>query len=180
VVEDLSAWFTVELARYKLDHALDERGELDAEKLEEAAEEFEKAARYARKLKQWGNYLTARGRALRARVLAAKSWEELLERAKGFRELWREAEEHREPTADYLATAASTLGECLVYLAASGDKEMAEELLKKWRWLLDYDPEVSVVARLMLKLFGVGEGRGRKRLWIRLGHSFHRSFGQLY
>jgi len=34
----------------------------------------------------------------------------------------------------------------------------AEELLKEWRWLLDYVPEVSVVTRLMLKLFGVGEG----------------------
>jgi hypothetical protein len=87
-----------------------------------------------------------------------RSWGELLERAKGFQELWREAEEHLEPTARYLATAAFRLGEYLVYLAASGDKEMAEELLKKRRWLLDYDPEVSVVTRLMLKLFGVGEG----------------------
>jgi hypothetical protein len=31
-------------------------------------------------------------------------------------------------------------------------------LLKERRWLLDYDPRVSVVARLMLRLFGVGEG----------------------
>jgi hypothetical protein len=30
--------------------------------------------------------------------------------------------------------------------------------LKKWRWLLDYDREVSVNTRLMLKLLGVGEG----------------------
>jgi hypothetical protein len=35
---------------------------------------------------------------------------------------------------------------------------MAEELLKKWRWLLDYYQEVSVATRLMLKLLGVGEG----------------------
>jgi hypothetical protein len=32
------------------------------------------------------------------------------------------------------------------------------KLLKGRRWLLDYVPEVSVVARLMLRLFGVGEG----------------------
>jgi hypothetical protein len=51
VVEDLSAWFTYVLASYKLNHALDERGELDAEKLEEAAEEFEKAAEMRRKLR---------------------------------------------------------------------------------------------------------------------------------
>jgi hypothetical protein len=43
-----------------------------------------------------------------------------------------------EPTADYLAKAAGILGECLVYLAASGDRERAEDLLKEWRWLLDY------------------------------------------
>jgi hypothetical protein len=35
---------------------------------------------------------------------------------------------------------------------------MAEELLKKRRWLLDYVPEFSVATRLMLKLFGVREG----------------------
>ena len=156
--EGLRSWFTYELARYKLSHALDEKGELDEKKLKEAAEEFEKAAEMHRKLEQWENYLTARGLALRARVLAAKSWEELFERAKGFWDLWREAEEHRELTAGYLAKAAGTLGECLVYLAASGDKKRAEELLKKRRRLLDYDPEVSVVARLMLRLFDVGEG----------------------
>jgi hypothetical protein len=60
--------------------------------------------------------------ALRTRILAAKSWGELLERAKGFRELWSEAERHLELTAKYLATAALILGEYLVYLAASGDK----------------------------------------------------------
>ena len=181
VVKDLGTWFTYLLARYKLEHALDERGELDAEKLEEVAEEFKKAAEMHRKLKQWENYLIDRGWALRARVLAAKSWRELLERAKGFWELWKEAEEHRERTVGYLAKAAFILGEYLVYLAASGDRERAEDLLKELRRLLDYvrkaSPprrrssfgtrrtkrlnyvrEVSVVARLMLRFFGVGEG----------------------
>jgi energy-coupling factor transporter ATP-binding protein EcfA2 len=157
MIENVRAWFTHVLADYKLSHALDEKGELDEMKLEEAAEEFEKAAEINRKSKLWENYLIDRGWALRARVLAANSWEELLERAKGFQELWREAEKHLEPTARYLATAAHTLGEYLVYLAASGDKEMAEELLKKWRWLLDYSQEVSVATRLMLKVLGVGE-----------------------
>jgi len=158
LIEDLRVWLTYELAHYELDHALDEKGELDAEKLEEATGEFEKAAEISRKLKLWENYLTARGLALRTHVLAAKSWGGLLERAKGFLELWREAEKYPQPTTGYFKAANLTLGQCLVYLAASGDKEMAEKLLKEWRWLLDYDPEVSVVTRLMLKLFSVGEG----------------------
>jgi len=158
VVEDLRSGFTHVLARYKLSHAIDEKGELDAGKLEEAAKEFEKAAEINRKLKLWRNYLAARGLALRARVLAAKSWEELLERAKGFQELWKEAEKLLEPTAVYLAAAAASLGEYIVYLAASGDSVKVEELLKKRQLLLDHVPEVSVVTRLMLKLFSVGEG----------------------
>jgi tetratricopeptide (TPR) repeat protein len=158
VIENLRSWFTHELVRYKVSHAINEGGELDAEKLEEAAGEFEKAAEIREKPEQWGNYLAARGRALRARVLAAKSWGELLERAEGFRELCKEAEEHRELTAGYLEAVAGTLGGCLVYLAASGDRERAEDLLKEWRLLLDYVPKVSVVARLMLRLFGVGDG----------------------
>jgi hypothetical protein len=158
VIENLRSWFTYQLARYKLDHAIDEKGELDEKKLEETAKEFEKAAERGRQLKEWRNYLTARGHAIGARVLAAKSWEELFERAKGFWELWGEAEEHRELTAKYLAMAASILGGCLVYLAASGDRERAGDLLKERRLLLDHVPEVSVATRLMLKLLGVGEG----------------------
>jgi len=158
VIENLRSWFTYELARYKLDHSLDEGGELDAGKLEEAAREFGNAAKIDKKLEQWRNYLAARGSALRAHVLAAGSWRGLLKRAKGFRKLCRKAEGRLEPTAGYLEAAASTLGECLVYLAASGDRERAEDLLKGRRWLLDYDPRASVAARLMLRLLGVGEG----------------------
>jgi hypothetical protein len=187
VVADVRNWLTYVLAHYKLSHAIDEKGELDEKKLEEAAEEFEKAAEMHRKLKQWENYLTDRGGALRARVLAAKSWEELLERAKGFWELWKEAEEHRERTVGYLAKAAFILGKYLVYLAASGDRERAEDLLKELRRLLDYIREVSlprrrssfgarrtkrlnyirevsVVARLMLRFFGVGKGANLKEV----------------
>ncbi len=152
VIESLRAWFTYVLARYKLNHAL------DMKKLKEAAEEFKKATEMRKRLKQWGGYLIARSLVLRARVLAAKSWKDLLKRAEGFQKLWKKAKKHLKPTARYLATAADRLGEYLVYLAASGDRERAEELLKKWRWLLDYDREVSVNTRLMLKLLGVGEG----------------------
>jgi tetratricopeptide (TPR) repeat protein len=164
VIENVRAWFTAELARYKLDHALDEKGELDEKKLEEAAKEFEKEVEMDRKRRDWENYLASRDWALRARVLAAKSWGEFLKRAKGFWELWRWADEHLEQTTIYLTTAAFILGDCLVYLAASGDREKAEELLKKWRCLLDYYQEVSVAARLMLRLFGVGEGMRLKEV----------------
>jgi len=158
VIENVRNWLTHVLALYKLDHAIDEKGELDEKKLEEAAEEFEKAAEINRKLKHWENYLIDRGWALRARVLAAKNLKELPARAEGFWDLWREAEKHLEPTAVYLATAAFTLGEYLVYLAASDNKEEAVKLLKERRWLLNYRPEVSVNTRLMLRVLGVGEG----------------------
>jgi fermentation-respiration switch protein FrsA (DUF1100 family) len=158
VIENLRAWFTYVLARHKLNHAFNDRGELDTDKLEEAAKEFEKAAVMSRKLEEWKNYLAACSLALRARVLAAKSWEELLNKAMDFQVLWQETTEHRKPTARYLAAAAASLGEYIAYLAASGDRMRAEELLREWWWLLDYDGEVSVNTRLMLRLFGVGEG----------------------
>jgi len=162
VIKKLRAWFTSELASYKLNHALNERGELDEKKLEEAAEEFEEVAEIYRKLKPWENYLVSSSFALRAHVLVSSSWEEFLKRVKekdkDFCTLWSEAKKYRKQTARYLATAAFILGECLVYLAASGDKERAEELLNEWRLVLDYDPRASVATRLMLKLFGVGDG----------------------
>ena len=157
-IEDSRAQLTHVLARYKLNHAL------DAEKLEETAKEFEKVAEMRKRLKQWGGYLIARSLALRTRVLAARSWEELLERATGFQELWEEAKKHFKPTTEYLITAVSILGSYLVYLAASGNRKMAEELLKKLGLLLSYRPKVSVATRLMLKLLGVGEGARLKEV----------------
>jgi hypothetical protein len=85
IIENLRGWFTYELARYKLNHALDEEGELDEKKLKMPQRSSKRRRRYTAKLKHWENYLTARSFALRARVLAARSWEELLKRsAKGF------------------------------------------------------------------------------------------------
>jgi len=157
MVENLRGLLTYELALYKLNHALDEEGELDKKKLIDAAKEFKKAAKIYSKLKHLQNYLTARGLALRAGVLAARSWGELRRSAKGFCRLWKKTGK-LEPTAGYLTAANLTLGQCLVYLAASGKKKKAVMLLKERRWLLDYVPEVSVATRLMLRIFGVGEG----------------------
>jgi len=157
-VEDLMSWFIHMLARYKVVHAVNKIGELDEEKLKEAAEEYKKARKIERKLKQWRNYLANHGSVLRTRVLATKSWEEFLKTAEGSRKLWMKTEKRFEPTAGYLAMAAAILGQYLVYLAASGDKEGGAKLLKEWRWLLDYDSRVSVTARLVFRLFGVGGG----------------------
>jgi len=153
----LRAMLAAELARHKLFRA----GEP-----EDAAKEFEKAAEIYRWL-EWGSYIAARSWAVKACVLSAGSWGELLERAESFQELCREAEPP-EPAAVYLAPAAYALGDCLVYLAASGDKKKAEKLLKERRRLLEYVPRVSVTARLMLRLFGVEEGRAGRKSWARL------------
>jgi KaiC/GvpD/RAD55 family RecA-like ATPase len=154
----LTSWFMHELAHYKLVHAINERGELDEKKLKEAAEDLEKAAEIDEKLERWSDYLASRSLALRTRILASKSWEEFHKTAESFQKLWEETEEHLDPSAEYLVTAVDPLGEYLVYLAAFGDKERAEKLLKEWQWLLDYVPEASVITRLMLRLFSMGEG----------------------
>jgi hypothetical protein len=69
-----------------------------------------------------------------------------------------------EPTAGYLTAANLILGQCLVYSGGLRQEGEGSKLLKEWRWLLDYVPEVSVVTRLMLKLFGVGEGARLKEV----------------
>jgi adenylate kinase family enzyme/phosphoglycolate phosphatase-like HAD superfamily hydrolase len=181
--EDLRTWFTGEIALYKLRHALNERGDLDQEKLKQAAKDFEDAAEIAsstsghpvsqgeeklfKDLEQWINYLNFSYWALRAYILAAKSCEEFLRSAEGlqtpettksFPELWNKAWKNIIPPAEYLETTANIFGGYLVCLAASGKKKEVEELLKEWRWLLYYSPEVSIATRLILKLFDVGEG----------------------
>jgi hypothetical protein len=200
--EDLRAWFTSETALYKLRHALNERGDLDQEKLKQAAKEFEDAAEIAfssghlvvsrgeeklfKDLEQWKNYLNFSYWALRAYILAAKSCEEFLRPTEGlqtpkttksFPKLWEEANKNIIPTAEYLETTANIFGGYLVCLAASGKKQEVEELLKEWRWLLYYSPEVSVATRLMLKLFGVGEGAKLDEIvyvfWPRLSQGYY-------
>jgi tRNA A37 threonylcarbamoyladenosine biosynthesis protein TsaE len=200
-IENLRTWFTGEIASYKLHHALNERGDLDQEKLKQAAKEFEDAADIAfssgqpvsqggeklfKDLEQWINYLFSSYWALRAYILAAKSCEEFLRSTEGiqttkttksFPKLWDEASKNIVPTAEYLETTADIFGGYLVCLAASGKKKEVEELLKEWRWLLYYSPEVSVATRLMLKLFGVGEGAKLDEIvyvfWPRLLQAYH-------
>jgi hypothetical protein len=176
VVKDLWAWLTYKLASYKLVHAVDERGELDVKRLKEAAEESEKIAEMHKRLGEF-IILAVRDFALQARVIAAGNWEELLKTAEGFRELWEETEKRPGQSFIYHFLATHLLSKYLVYLAASGKGELAAEQLRKRQELLGYSPSVflvvvltkrqellryslsiSVVARHMLKLLGVGEG----------------------
>jgi len=157
VFKNLMVWFTHMLIRYRLAHAISERGELDEEKLEEIMEEFQRVAEILRKLGPWENYLASINWALRTRILAAKSWEEFHKTAKDLWRLCKEAEEYFKPTAEYLANVAGILSNYLVYLAAIDDKESVRNLLKEWQRLLNYDPQISVVTRLMLKFLGMDD-----------------------
>jgi hypothetical protein len=157
VIEDLWVWLTRDLADYKLVHAVDERGELDVKRLNEAAEELEKIAETYKRREEWIGYLAVRRLALQVRVIVAGNWEELLKTAEGFRELWEEVERLPISRAEYHLLAPPLFSKYLVHLAASGKRELATEQLRKLE-LLNHLPLVSVATKLMLKLFGVGEG----------------------
>jgi hypothetical protein len=157
VIEDLWIWLTRKLAVYKLVHAVDERGELDVKRLKEAAEELEKIAETHKRREEWIDYLAVRRLALQVRVIAAGNWEELFKTAEGFRELWEEVERLPISRSEYHLLAPPLFSKYLVHLAASGKRELATEQLRKLE-LLDYLPLISVATKLMLKLFGVGEG----------------------
>jgi hypothetical protein len=157
VIEDLWIWLTRDLADYKLVHAVDERGELDVKRLKEAAEELEKIAETYKRREEWIGYLAVRRLALQVRVIAAGNWEELLKTAEGFRELWEEVERLPISHAEYHLLALPLFSKYLFHLAASGKRELATEQLRKLE-LLNHLPLISVATKLMLKLFGVGEG----------------------
>jgi len=165
VIEDLSVWLTRDLASYKLVHAVDERGELDVKRLNEAAEELEKIADTYKRWGEWVSYFAVRRLALQARIIAANSWEEFLKAAKGFLKLWGEVE--RQPISEEISllnvvhylVKLLVFSEYLIYLASSGKRELAKEQLKKLNRLL-----FSEAIVLMLKLLGVGEGVPREKV----------------
>jgi len=71
---------------------------------------------------------------------------------KKFQQLYEEtfSKEHFKPTAMYLSTASSTLGEYLVSLALMGDHETISKLLEEHWWVLNADRRASVLTRLTL------------------------------
>jgi hypothetical protein len=168
VIEDLWVWLTRDLADYKLVHAVDERGELDVKRLNEAAEELEKIADTYKRWGEWVSYFAASRLALQARIIAANSWEEFLKVAKGFLKLWGDAE--RQPISEEISllnvvhylVKLLVFSEYLIYLASSSKRELAKEQLKKHE-VLNRLP-FSEAIMLMLKLLGVGEGVPREKV----------------
>ncbi|MEM1572580.1 hypothetical protein [Pyrobaculum sp.] len=120
---------------------------------EKATTLFGQADEIFKSLESWKNYLTDRAWALRAKALASLPGraEETLE---GFKKLWGVAQCCKEPTAQYLSTAARILGEYLVALAFNRRYDEAAELLKEHGWLLGENPMADVATRLALRLLG--------------------------
>jgi len=123
---------------------------LDNDELVEARDLFNKVAEERREIGDYENELVARSWALRAEAIEGSLVGEKL--VNEFRRLYEEtfSKEHFIPTARYLSTASSTLGEYLVSLALTGNYEMINELLEKHLWVLNANKQISVLTRLTL------------------------------
>jgi KaiC/GvpD/RAD55 family RecA-like ATPase/uncharacterized protein YdhG (YjbR/CyaY superfamily) len=122
----------------------------DNNELIEARDLFNGAAEESREIGDYENYLRARGLALRVETIEGSLVGKKL--VNEFRQLYEEAfnNEHFKPTAGYLDTASSNLGEYLVSLALMGDHETINKLLEEHLWVLNAVRRVSVLIRLML------------------------------
>ncbi len=116
----------------------------------EAEKLFNEVAEESRGIGVYENYLTARGWALRVEAIKGSLVGDEL--VNGFRQLYEEAfnEEYFIPTARYLSIASGILGGYLVSLALTGNYEKINELLEKYRWVLNANKQVSVLTRLTL------------------------------
>jgi hypothetical protein len=127
---------------------------LDSNELDKAKELFNEAAEERRKIGDYENDLIARGLALRVEAIKGSLvGDGLTKLVDGFRQLYEEAfneERFFMPTARYLSTASTRLGEYLVSLALMGDHETMNKLLEEHLWVLDAYGLVSVLTRLKL------------------------------
>jgi tetratricopeptide (TPR) repeat protein len=123
---------------------------LDNNELDEAEELFNEAAEERREIGDYENDLVARGLALRVEAIKGSLVGDEL--VNGFRQLYEEAfnEEHFIPTARYLSIVSNMLGGYLVSLALTGNYEKINELLEKYRWVLNANKQASVLTRLVL------------------------------
>jgi hypothetical protein len=144
LITNIETHLMFSLAEYKLDS-----GELD-----EASKLFDEAAEACKSIGDWYNYITDRDWFLRAEVLKARSINEYVSLASNFEKLWNETLENLDYTAMYLVNASRVLGNYLVYLASIGRYDDIEKILNEHAYLLNYNKEVSVLARLMLRLLG--------------------------
>jgi len=116
----------------------------------EAEKLFNEVAEESRGIGVYENYLTARGWALRVGAIKGSLVGDEL--VNGFRQLYEEAfnEKHFMPTARYLSIVSNMLGGYLVSLALTGNYEKINELLEKYRWVLNANKQASVLTRLVL------------------------------
>ncbi|MCG2907426.1 MAG: hypothetical protein L7H12_00585, partial [Sulfolobales archaeon] len=131
---------------------------LDNDELDEAKYLINEITEKHKETGDYENYLVDRNWALRVEAIKGSLvGKELVD---GFRELYEETfeEKHFKPTATYLNTASSILGNYLVSLALTGDHETINKLLEGHSWVLNADRKVSALTRLMLDaLLGPGD-----------------------
>ncbi|MEM3964913.1 MAG: hypothetical protein QW584_04230, partial [Thermofilaceae archaeon] len=120
----------------------------DKDLLSKVAKDFSKAAELAKNLGEEENYVSLRGESAGVRVLSVDKLDE--EVLKEFGEIWRIALESLRLTRGYLSTLASALARHLVALALSGGDW--GKLLKKYRFLLEFDPMLKVATLYMLNI----------------------------
>jgi hypothetical protein len=145
---------------------------LDNNEFDEARDLFNEVAEEYREIGHYISYLVARGLALRVEAtkgpLVGDGLSKLVD---GFRQLYEEtfSKEHFIPTAGYLSTASTRLGEYLVSLALTGDHETINKLLEEHLWVLNANKQVSVLTRLMLNALLSPRGRLSGELEGKLG-----------
>jgi hypothetical protein len=136
---------------------------LDNNELDKAKELFNEAAKERREIGDYENHLVASDLALRVEAIKGSLVSDGLSKlVDGFKQLYEEAfneERFFMPTAGYLSTASTRLGEYLVSLALMGDHETINKLLEEHLWVLNANKQVSVLTRLMLNALLSPRGR---------------------
>jgi hypothetical protein len=130
------------------------RYELNDGKLDEAKKLYSEAAKIHESIGAVSNYLLAHGLILSTDVIKANSFNEYIEVAKGFEDLWNKTLENLEFLPHYLEVSSGILGDYLVYLASRGKHNDVENLLNKHIPLLNYHEKASVLTKLMLRILG--------------------------
>jgi GTPase SAR1 family protein len=144
MISSIEGYFTSGLARYKL----------TVDRLDEARKLYDKAAGIDKSIGAITNYLVDSSWILRVDVIKASNLNDYANVAKDFENLWNEALKNLKPSPDYFESRSFHLVNYLVYLASIGRHGDVEGLLNKYAYLLNYDEELSVLTKLMLKILG--------------------------
>jgi energy-coupling factor transporter ATP-binding protein EcfA2 len=167
VISSCEVFFTAYLAYNKL----------HVGRLDEAKELFNKAAEIAKSIGDIENYLLARSAFLCVDVIKASNLNEYTKVAKGFKDVWNKALENPKLTLWYLESNSYYLSNYLVYLASIGRHDDVEKLLNEHAYLLDYNKEVSVLTKLMLKILGYTKtGIGSREIVKAFNNDIHSVF----